>query len=132
MSDGREEVRTSNPQWLAALARTYKTRAAVHFVDDAGIGVNPAVETILEMGRTAGLSRQQWVAVCIALGMSVVGVGLVAAAVMDPEPTTKLMLLALAGAALIGSGGFAAIRILTGHKPPRVKVGKDGIDIDWN
>jgi hypothetical protein len=126
-----EIVRTSQPDWLQALARVYKQRRPALFIDDAAFGIDPASQTLIEMARQAGLSKQQLAAVCIALGMSAVGIGMIGVAVFDPEPTSKLGLLVGGGAVCVLGGGFAAIRILTKHKPPNIKATREGIEISW-
>jgi hypothetical protein len=63
--------------------------------------------------------------------MSTVGIAMVILAFVDPEPTSKLGLLVGGGAVCVLSGGFAAIRILTKHKPPNIKATLEGIEISW-
>ena len=54
-------------------------------------------------------------------------------AVIDPEPYTKVMTAIVAGAVLLGTGGFTAIRILTHIKPPHIRVSKPGLfEIHWD
>jgi hypothetical protein len=52
-------------------------------------------------------------------------------AFFDPEPTTKLGLIIAGGATLLLTGGFSAIYLLTKQKPPKVKIGPNGIEIEW-
>src|SRR5579872_5118826 len=112
----KEIVKTSQRGWLEALARIYKQRRSAVLIDDAGFGIDPASQTLLEMAKLARLSAREITAVCIALGMSIVGIGMVFAAFVDPEPTSKLALAVGGGAVCVLSGGFAAIRVLTKHK----------------
>ena len=51
--------------------------------------------------------------------------------VLDPEPYSKVVSTIVAGAMLLGAGGFAAIRILTHHKPPKVTLSPRGFEIAW-
>ena len=67
----------------------------------------------------------------MSLGLSGVGLWMVVAAVVSPEPTSKLGLLIGGGSILLLSGGFSAIRLLTDHKPPVVEVTRMGIRISW-
>lgn len=124
-------IRTSSSGWFAQLARAYRARARVVVVDDARVGIHPGSETLLDMGRRASLSVREWAGVLIALGMSSVGAWLVMMAVLDPEPYSKVMGAILAGAAVLGAGGFAAIRILTHHQPPKVTISTHGFEIAW-
>ncbi len=133
MSDSVETiVKTSDPNWLRALARLYRARTAGVILDDAGLGISPADQTLLQMARDSGLSKREIAGVCVALGMSGVGVTMVVLAFLDPEPTSKLGLLVGGGAVCVLGGGFSAIRILTNHKPPNIRATPHGIEISWN
>jgi hypothetical protein len=133
MSDLNETiVRTSDPNWLRTLAIMYRTRLTGVLVDDAALGINPGDQTLLQMARVSGLSRREIISVCVALGMSGIGVTMVILAFVDPEPTSKLGLLVGGGAVCVLGGGFSAIRILTNHKPPNIKATAHGIEISWN
>ncbi|MEP5763380.1 MAG: hypothetical protein ABJ308_02250 [Halieaceae bacterium] len=124
-------VRTSEPGWLQQLAQAYQGHQEVLVVDDAGIGVDPVNQSLLTMGREAGFSRREWAGVLVSLGMSGFGLWMVVAAIVSPEPTSKLGLLVAGGSVLLLSGGFSAIRILTDRRPPVVEVTRMGIRISW-
>jgi hypothetical protein len=126
-----ETVRTSQSGWLEAVARIYRQRRSALLIDDAGFGIDPACRTLLDMAKRASLSNEEFFAVCVALGMSAVGIGMVLLAVFDPEPTSKLSLLVAGGVISVLGGGFSAIYILTKLKPPNVRVTLDGIEISW-
>jgi hypothetical protein len=112
MDDSLEKiVRTSDPGWLRSLALLYRARQAGVLIDDAGLGINPEDQTLLQMARVSGLSRREIAGVSVALGMSGVGVTMVILAFLDPEPTSKLGLLVGGGAVCVLGGGFSAIRI---------------------
>jgi len=127
----KEIVRTTQVGWLEALARVYKHRRPALLIDDAKFGIDPASQTLLDMARQAGLSKRDLAAVCIALGMSAAGIGMIVLAFFDPDPTSKLGLLVGGGAVCLLGGGFTAIRILTKHKPPNIKASGAGIEISW-
>jgi len=132
MTDSGETiVKTSDPQWLRRLALLYKDRLAGVLVDDAQLGINPQDQTLLQMARNSGLANREILGVCVALGMSGVGVTMVILAFLDPEPTSKLGLLVGGGATCVLGGGFSAIRILTNHKPPKITATAHGIEISW-
>jgi hypothetical protein len=132
MDDSPEKiVRTSDPNWLRTLALLYRARASGVLVDDAGLGIHPEDQTLLQMARVSGLSKREIASVSVALGMSTVGVTMVILAVLDPEPTSKLGLLVGGGAVCVLGGGFSAIRILTQHKPPNIRATAKGIEIFW-
>jgi VIT1/CCC1 family predicted Fe2+/Mn2+ transporter len=125
-------IRTSEPGWLAQLAKAYRNREQVVVIDDANAGIDPSSQTLLDMGLKTGLSRKEWTAVLIAGGMTIFGAVVIILAVLDPDPTSKLGLLIASGAVLTLGGGFSAIRILTKHKPPKVRVSRKGIEIEWD
>ncbi len=125
-------VQTSDKGWLKQLADAYRHRHNVVIVDDAGVGIDPQNQSLLAMGRQAGLARQEWASVLISLGMSGAGVWMVVTAIISPEPTSKLGLLVIGGSILIFSGGFSAIRILTDQRPPTVEVTSRGIRLSWD
>ncbi len=126
------ELKTSQRNWFSALAKAYKRRDRVVLKDDAGLGVDPRHQTLFMMAVRAKLSMNEITAACIALGMAVAGIGLVVAAIIDPEPTSKLGLMVGGGIALIATGGLAAIRILVNVKPPSVRVSPKGFEIRWD
>ena len=119
-------IRTSSPNWLAALARAYQSQLSVELIDDARLGVDPLRDTLLQMGRKANLSKREWLAVLVALGVGLAGAYLLVAAILDPEPYSKIAFALATGAALLASGGFAAIRVLVGHKPPNIRLSARG------
>src|SRR6266852_5564103 len=125
-------IRTSEQGWLAQLAKAYRNRDQVVIVDDANVGIDPGSQSLLELGLKAGLSRKEWTAVLIAGGMTIFGAAVIILAILDPDPTSKLGLLIASGAVLTLGGGFSAIRILTKHKPPKVRVSRKGIEIEWD
>jgi hypothetical protein len=129
--EGRVEIRTSEEGWLAHLAETYRDKKPILLVDDAKVGIDPSTQSLWQMGRRAGLRREEWVGVLVALGMLGAGIAMTIAAILDPEPTSKLSLLIAGGIVCTAGGGFSAIRILTKQKPPDVKFSKFGIHIEW-
>ena len=124
-------IKTSHEGWLKELARAYKRKTPVTIVDDAKVGIDVSKDSIFNMGRKAKLSSANITAVCVALGMSTAGIGMILLAFFDPEPTTKLGLLIAGGTTVLLTGGFSAIHVLTQQKPPKVKVGPLGIEIEW-
>ena len=124
-------IRTSEKDWLARLTRAYRERAEVDLVDDAGVGIDPASQSLLQMGLSGKLTRREWTAVGISGGMTLFGAGLVVAALVDPDPTSKLGLLVASGALLALTGGFQTIHLLTREKPPSITISPRGIHIDW-
>jgi len=127
-----DAIRTSQPDWLPRLVRAYREHTHVELIDDAGFGIDPATQTLLQMGLAGRLSRREWTAVSISAGMTFFGACLVVAAILDPDPTSKLGLLVGSGALLALTGGFQTIRLLTRQKPPTIDITARGIHIDWH
>ncbi len=130
--DTRLVIHTSERGWLARLAQAYRDRTPVLLVDDAEVGLDPAKGTLLQLGRSAGLGIKEWAGVLVALGVGGIGVWLLAAAFADPEPTSKLGLAIAGGTVLVATGGWQAVRLLTGARPPSFKLGPTGIEISWD
>ena len=124
-------IRTSQPGWLARLARVYRDRKPVFLLDDANVGIDPQSQSLVSMGIRAGLSPADWVAVGVAVGISAVGVMMVVLAFLDPEPTSKLGLLVGGGAACVLTGGLTAVGILTRRRPPTIEMSAGGFKITW-
>jgi hypothetical protein len=129
--DTQLDLRTSDPRWIEKLGVAYRDKRPVVVLDDAHVGIDPSTQSIREMGVRVGLSAQGWMAVVVSLGVSVLGAGLMVAAILDPEPYSKLGLTIVTAAVLTLGGGFSAVRILTDVKPPKVKAGPQGIEISW-
>jgi hypothetical protein len=125
-------IRTSEKDWLPRLTQAYRERAQVELVDDAGLGVDPATQNLLQMGATGRLTGKEWTAVGLSAGMTLFGAALVVAAIVDPEPTSKLGLVVGSGAILALTGGFQTIRLLTRMKPPSITITAKGIHIGWD
>jgi hypothetical protein len=124
-------IKTTDKEWFSSLALSYKDRLPVLLIDDAKYGINPEQMSLFQIGRQAKLPPQEWTAVGVSLGISVVGMAMIVAAVFDPEPTSKLGILLVGGAVCILGGGFSAIKILTKEKPPNIELGSNGIKISW-
>jgi hypothetical protein len=115
-----------------SLAKAYQSQTSVALIDDAQIGINPINNTLLDMGRKANLSQWNRIAVQVALGVGAAGAYLLVMAILDPEPYTKIAFALATGPLLIAGGGFAAIRVLVGHKPPNIRLSpKGGFEINF-
>jgi len=126
------EVRTSAQNWLEQLTRFYKDHEVVSIVNDADLPIDPTEQTLLQMGRVGSLSKTQWCGVLTSLGIGAFGAYLMVAAILDPEPISKLGLLVVSGAILVVGGGFTAVRLLTSVKPPNVRASIRGFEIRWD
>lgn len=124
-------IRTSRKGWFTELARAYHGRSPILIVDDAKVGIDPATDSLIQMGLKAGLSPADWTAVGVSIGVSAAGVTMVVLAFLDPEPTSKLGLLVGGGALCVLTGGLSAVRILTKLRPPNIEVSPRGVRISW-
>jgi len=125
-------IRTSEKDWLARLTEAYRRHAQVDLIDDAGAGIDPARQSLLQMGLSGRLTRREWTAVSVSAGMTIFGAGLIVAAILDPDPTSKLGLLVGSGALLALTGGFQTIHLLTRQRPPSITISARGVHIDWH
>lgn len=133
--DTTEIIKTSDRGWLERLAQAYRERVPVRVVDDVGVGIDPAQQTVFDMARHARLTVREWTAVGVSVGLSGAGVLMVVLAFLDPEPTSKLGLLVGGGALCIFTGGVAAIRVLVRQRPPRVRLAAGKVaqfEISWD
>jgi hypothetical protein len=124
-------IRTSEAGWLERLTRTYRSKQDTNFVDDAHLGVDPENQTIRQMGTQAGLGMVEWKRVAGCAGVGSVGVLLIAMAMLDPEPTSKLALIVGTGAFCVLSGAGGAIYLLTGLRPPCIEREGPVFRIRW-
>lgn len=125
-------IRTSEKDWLPRLTRAYREHTDVELIDDAQVGVDPATQSLLQMGLAGRLSPREWTAVAVSAGMTIFGAGLVVAAILDPDPTSKLGLLVASGALLALTGGLQTIHLLTRLRPPSITISPKGVHIDWH
>jgi hypothetical protein len=84
------------------------------------------------MGMRSKLSRNEWIAVLLSVGLGIFGATIIILAILDPDPTSKLGLLIGSGAVMTIGGGFNGTRILTNRKPPKVRLSQRGFEIDWD
>lgn len=124
-------IRTSQEGWFKELTKAYKEKHDVQLIDDANVGIDPASQTLLEMGKQGKIDQREWVAVLTALGVSAAGITIIILAIMDPEPTSKLGLLVAGGIVVLLGGGLSAIRILTKLRPPDIEITTKGIIVRW-
>ncbi len=124
-------IRTSETGWLSKVATAYKTKNPIVIIDDANVGIDPRQDSLFTMGKKADLSPQEWTAVIVAVGIAAAGAFLLVMAILDPEPFSKMAFTIGSGSVLVVGGGFSAIRILTHHKPPNVKMTTRGFEINW-
>ncbi len=106
-------VRTSEKDWLEKALKLYLEKKPFKFIDDANLkftedDLMSAVKLIRAAKLKGVVSWQRIVGVLAGIGITGVGVWMIAAAIADPEPTSKLGLLIGGGIilALTGSWGI--------------------------
>lgn len=121
-----EVIRTSDPRWLEQVVRHYTRKERFQLLDDARLGLGPddlksAVDLLRALKKRNVPRRQLW-QVLTGIGISSVGIALVLAAILDPEPTSKLGILLAGGVVLILTGGLSILKAL--GQTWMVRVGK--------
>ncbi len=112
-------IKTSDLNWLEKALKLYTKKESFRFLDDAGLELTEedmisAVSLIRAAKSKGGVPWQKIVGVLTGVGITGVGLWIVAAAIADPEPTTKLGLLISGGIIILLTGSigtFAALGI---------------------
>jgi hypothetical protein len=110
-------VQTSSKDWLEQAIRLYTQKKPFTLEDDAKLGLTEAdlrsAVALIRAARTKGrITWQQIAAVLAGFGITGIGVWMVAAAITDPEPTTKLGLLIAGGIVLALTGSLGTLAAL--------------------
>ena len=110
-------IRTSDSDWLQKALECYRDKQVFNLIDDANIGLDStdlisAVKLIAKTKKAGRIGAKGIATILTSLGLSSVGVWLVLAAIVDPEPTSKLGILIAGGVALIALGGLSILRSL--------------------
>ncbi|MCB1545737.1 MAG: hypothetical protein H6872_03560 [Methylobacteriaceae bacterium] len=124
-------IRTSGAGWFQTLSTAYREKTPFVIIDDASAGINLSEDNLLFTGLKVGLSTGEWQRVLGCLGVSGIGIVIILAAILDPEPTSKLAILTLGGLTIAISGGGAALYVLTGIKPPKIVASSEGYRASW-
>jgi hypothetical protein len=125
-------VRTSDPGWLDKALKAYRCRTPFHFTDDAGLGVteNDLVSAVALIRRAKQSGKMSWKdisQILTGMGLSGVGIWLIAASIADPEPTSKLWILLAGGVVLIMTGGLSILKALGQKWQVHARYGKQEI-----
>ena len=110
-------IRTSNNNWLEQAIKFYTDKKQFTFDDDAGLGITEAdlksAVALIRAAKSKGhVAWQQIVGVLAGIGITGVGVWIIAAAIGDPEPTSKLGLLIAGGVVLALTGSLGTLAAL--------------------
>jgi hypothetical protein len=125
----KDIVKTSAKDWLGKAIKLYTARKKFTLNDDAGVGINEvdlkSAVTLIRAAKHKGAATwQQIAAVFAGIGITGIGVWMVAVAIIDPVPTSKLGLLVAGGIllALTGAVGTLAglgVRFVVTAKSPQ-------------
>ncbi len=110
-------VRTSDKDWLEKAIKLYTDKKPFTFEDDAGLKLTKAdlksAVSLIRAAKSKGVvTWQQIVGVLAGIGITGVGVWIIAAAIAAPEPTTKLGLLITGGIILALTGSLGTLAAL--------------------
>jgi len=111
------KIATSDPKWLEQAIQAYASKTGFDLVDDHELGLTKAdlesAVTLIRAAKTKGRVAWRTVAAALAgVGLTGIGVWMIAAAIVDPEPTSKLGLLIGGGVVIVLTGGLATLRAL--------------------
>lgn len=110
-------IHTSQENWLQKALECYRDKLKFDLVDDAGVGLSSAdlksAVKLIQKAKNQGQVGMKGIATILtSFGLSSAGIWLVMAAIIDPEPTSKLSILLAGGIALIALGGLSILRAL--------------------
>ena len=110
-------VRTSEKDWLEKALKLYSKKASFKLIDDRGLGITEAdlksAIILINSAKSKSWATWQQIAGTLAgLGITGAGVWMVYAAIVDPEPTTKLGLLIAGGIVLALTGALGTLTSL--------------------
>jgi len=110
-------IHTSSPEWLKEALEAYTHEMEFKIIDDAEIGldskdVRSAVNLIAFAKKSGRYRWKQISQVLASLGITGAGIWIIAAAIADPEPTSKLGLLIAGGLVLAVTGSLGTLRAL--------------------
>lgn len=110
-------VRTSATDWLERSLKLYRDKAAFVLIDDVKIGITgkdlESAVSLIRAARTKGKLDLKGIASVLAgIGLSGAGIWMIAAAIADPEPTSKLGLLVAGGIVITLTGGIGTLSAL--------------------
>lgn len=130
--DSPAVIRTSDPGWLDRALKSYRERRPFHFTDDANLGISESdlvsAVALIRRARHAGkMSWKEISQVLTGMGLSGVGIWLIAASIASPEPTSKLWILLAGGVVLITTGGLSILKALGQKWQVHARYGKQEI-----
>ncbi|MFA5034012.1 MAG: hypothetical protein WC614_13475 [bacterium] len=128
----RKIIKTSDPEWFKKAISYYKDKENFLMKDDAKLGVKESDLTsglsLIKKAKQVGISWKKICAVLTGLGLCLIGLVLIGAAILDQEPTSRLAILLAGGVVLIATGGLTILRVL--GLTWKVNAGKNGFLIE--
>jgi len=111
-----KHIKTSDEKWLEKALRCYRDAAGFTLEDDAEFGLREddlkSGISLVKAASKKRISLKQIAQILAGLGIGAAGIWMVVAAIIDPEPTSKLGLLIAGGIVLTLTGGLAVLRAL--------------------
>jgi len=112
-----EEIKTSDEKWFEKAVKAYSKKQPFSINDDQQLGlketdVKSAVSLISFARKQHIVPWKKITQVLASIGITGVGVWIVAAAIADPEPTSKLTLLIAGGLILAITGSLGTLTSL--------------------
>ncbi len=127
-------VKTSDPEWLDKAINFYIEGEDFLVIDDAFLGIErehllSGVALLRFAWTNRHVDKQKLYRILMGLGMTAIGVGMIAAAIADPEPTSKLGLLIAGGITLMLVGSTTVLEALGRRIEVRLKS-PDGFEFE--
>ena len=112
-----EVVKTSEKDWLEKAIKLYTEKKQFKFIDDTDQklteeDLKSAVHLIRAAKSKSGISWQKIIGVLSGIGITGAGLWIIAAAIGDPDPTSKLGLLISGGIILALTGSLGTLAAL--------------------
>lgn len=112
-----ENISTSDNQWFEKALKAYSSKKEFTLSDEQMLGlsandVKSAVSLIAFMKRNQKMPWKKITQVLASIGITGIGVWIIAAAIASPEPTSKLTLLVTGGLVLTLTGSLGTLAAL--------------------
>ncbi|MFA9388520.1 MAG: hypothetical protein ACERKD_01850 [Prolixibacteraceae bacterium] len=112
-----QEFHTSDEKWFEKSIKAYTLKQEFNIIDDLKIGltksdVKSAVALISFVKKQQKMPWKKITQTLTSIGITSVGVWIIAAAIADPEPTSKLTLLITGGLILTLTGSLGTLAAL--------------------
>lgn len=112
-----EEIKTTDEKWFEKALKAYSKKQEFCISDDLQLGlkdndVKSAISLITFVKKQQKIPWRKITQVLASIGITGVGVWIIAAAIADPEPTSKLTLLISGGLVLALTGSLGTLAAL--------------------